>query len=222
LQAVQIFINFLADFDYQSKQPFLYHILSDHRNIFGGRAGIFVSRNFSGERFLFRIKIMTTKEILLEQFTVCHDENGWFVALKNTLRNLTAEQAAWKPEDRENSIWEILAHLNFYNERYLRRFKGESIPPVDIENSETFTGAREASDEAWQTEIERLDRIMSEWRSLLQTADEAKLAQAVSAENQSPWWEVISNINAHSAHHGGQIVLIRKLQGSWDASKGVS
>ena len=28
---------------------------------------------------------MATKEILLEQFTACYDENGWFVALKNAV-----------------------------------------------------------------------------------------------------------------------------------------
>lgn len=32
---------------------------------------------------------MTTKEYLLDQFTTCYDENGWFVALKNTLNNLS-------------------------------------------------------------------------------------------------------------------------------------
>ena len=37
---------------------------------------------------------MTTKETLLEQFTACYDENGWFVALKNALENLTADEAA--------------------------------------------------------------------------------------------------------------------------------
>lgn len=165
---------------------------------------------------------MTTKEFLIEQFTVCYDENGWFVALKNALRNLTAEQAAWKTENLDNSIWEILAHLNFYNERYLKRFKGEKLPPSNLENSETFAGAGELSEEDWQREVEKFDQVMSEWRSLLESADEEKLAQAVSAENASPWREVISNINTHNAHHGGQIVVLRKLQGSWDASKGVS
>jgi uncharacterized damage-inducible protein DinB len=165
---------------------------------------------------------MTTKEFLIEQFNVCYDENGWFVALKNALRNLTAENAAWKPENIDNSIWEILAHLNFYNERYLKRFKGEPLPPSNLENSETFAAADEPSEPAWQAEIERFDRVMSKWRELLESADEEKLAQAVSAENQSPWREVISNINTHNAHHGGQIVVLRKLQGSWDASKGVS
>ena len=162
------------------------------------------------------------KEILLDQLLVSFDHNGWFVATKNALNNLTAQQAAWKPDGLDNSIWGTLAHLNFYNERYLRRFKGETVPPVEVENHETFSGDDEASESAWQAEATRFERIMSEWRSLIETAADEKLAQAVSNENQALWWEIISNINAHNAHHGGQIVIIRKLQGSWDASKGVS
>lgn len=165
---------------------------------------------------------MTTKEFLLDQFTTCYDENGWFVALKNTVRNLTAEQATWKAENADNSIWGILAHLNFYNERYLKRFKGEPLEKSDLENHETFANAENASEEAWAAEIERFDRIMSGWRSAIESADEGKFAQSVSAENESPWAEVIGLINTHNSHHGGQIVVLRKLQGSWDASKGVS
>ena len=40
--------------------------------------------------------------------------------------------------------------------------------------------------------------------------------------NEMKWKALISNINAHNAHHGGQIVLLRKLQGSWESGKGVS
>lgn len=165
---------------------------------------------------------MNTKEILLEQFTASYDENGWFVALKNAVKNLTAEQAIWKPENSDNSIWGILSHLNFYNERYLKRFKGIALDHINIENSETFSSAENASEDAWQAEVERFDAIMSEWRNLLESADEGKFDEAVSANNKSLWGSVILHINIHNAHHGGQIVLLRKLQGSWDASKGVS
>jgi len=165
---------------------------------------------------------MTTKEFLLDQFISCYDTNGWFVALKNTLNNLNARDAAWKADGADNSIWGVLAHLNFYNERYLKRFKGEQIESSSLENSETFSGAENASDEAWQAEIENFERIMSEWKSAIESADESKFAQNVSKENQSPWAEVVGLINTHNAHHGGQIVIMRKLQGSWDASKGVS
>ncbi len=163
---------------------------------------------------------MTTKETLLEQFTACYDENGWFVAVKNAVKDLTAEQANWKTENLDNSIWEILTHLNFYNEAYLKRFKGIDYGYPTQENSETFSSAATESD--WRAEVERFDRIMSEWRSLLETAESGKFDEAVSVTNKSVWSSLLAHVNAHNAHHGGQIVVIRKLQGSWNAKDGVS
>jgi uncharacterized damage-inducible protein DinB len=165
---------------------------------------------------------MTVKEILLEQFTTCYDENGWFVALKNALNNLTAEQAIWKSDGADNSIRGILAHLNFYNERYLKKFKGEPVEKMAIENSETFAGAIEATEDAWWAEIERFERVMNGWREAIEQASETRLGEQVSKKHHNLWANVIADINAHNAHHGGQIVILRKLQGSWDASKGVS
>ncbi len=165
---------------------------------------------------------MTTKEFLLDQFITCYNDNGWFVALRNTVNNLSAKDAVWKPDGADNSIWGILSHLNFYNDRYLKRFKGEEPEKSDLENHETFAKAENSSEEEWQAEIERFERIMREWRSAIEAADEGKFAQVVSAENPSPWAEVVGLINTHNSHHGGQIVILRKLQKSWDASKGVS
>lgn len=165
---------------------------------------------------------MTTKEFLIAQFTSNYDTDGWFVALGNTFNNLSAEDAAWKPDGADNSIWGILAHLNFYNERYLKRFKGVELEKSDLENHETFANAKSVSEEAWKAEIERFDRIMNEWRSAIESTNESKFAEKVSTENPSLWSEVVGLINTHNSHHGGQIVILRKLQGSWDASKGVS
>lgn len=39
---------------------------------------------------------MTTKEFLLDQFTSNYDTDRWFVALKNTFKNLTVGKAIWK------------------------------------------------------------------------------------------------------------------------------
>ena len=163
---------------------------------------------------------MTTKETLLEQFTACYDENSWFVALKNAVKDLTAEQANWKTANLDNSIWEILAHLNFYNEAYLNRFKGiEYVYPTD-DNDGTFSSAKTDAD--WRAEVEKFDSIMSEWRTLLEAAGESKFNETVSATNKSLWSSLLAHVNVHNAHHGGQIVLLRKLQGSWNAKQGVS
>jgi uncharacterized damage-inducible protein DinB len=162
---------------------------------------------------------MSTKQTLLQQFDACFKTNGWFVAVKNAIAGLTAEQAAWKPEGSNNSIWELLAHMNYYNNAYLERFQGREFEYKISDNDETFT--QSASEEDWRAEAVRFDEIMNGWRSQIDAADEAKFDETV-PNKDSPWSELIANINAHTAHHGGQIVLLRKLQGSWDSGKGVS
>ena len=162
------------------------------------------------------------KKTLLEQFTECYDENGWFVAVRNAIEGVTAEQAVWKPEGSDNSIWETLAHMKYYNYAYLQRFKGIDYEYDVADNDETFESSEDASEAAWQAEVAKFDATMNEFRELLAAADDAKLDEQVSATDTSSWASLIARINAHNAYHGGQILLLRKLQGSWNPEKGVS
>ena len=162
------------------------------------------------------------KELLVQQFANSYDENGWFVAAKNALKGVTVEQAAWKPDAADNSIWEIVSHLNYYNNAYLQRFRGAEFQYDISSNDETFARPDESSDEDWVRLVERFDSIMSGWREELENTNDSRLGELAPPHNESPWWKVIANINAHNAHHGGQIVLLRKLQGSWDSATGVS
>jgi uncharacterized damage-inducible protein DinB len=158
------------------------------------------------------------KDLLLEQHTACYDENNWFVAIKNAVANLTAEQANWKPEGADNTIWEEVNHLVFWNERWLQRYRGELNEPQDVENNGTFK-----SDETeWQATLEMLYAIMEEWRAKLEAITDEKLESPVNSQYQAPWRSPLAHQNIHNAYHIGQIVLLRKLQGSWDPKKGVS
>ena len=161
------------------------------------------------------------KETLLKQYDRCYDENGWFVAVRNALKGLTAVQAIWKPEGSDNSIWETLAHVSYYNNAYLQRFKGIDYKYDIADNDETFRSG-DLSEAAWRAEVAKFDTIMTEWRGLIEAADESRFGDPVSAENRASWAEIIANVNAHNAYHGGQILLLRKLQGSWDPTSGVS
>ena len=155
---------------------------------------------------------------MLEQFTSCYDKNTWFVALKNTLEGVTENEALWKREGSDNSIWETVSHLNYFNFAYVERFKGVDYRYPADGNDATFV-AGEASDEAWKAEVAKLDAILNEFRDLIRNADGGKFDEPVSASNPASWATLVSNINAHNAHHGGQSVLLRKMQGSWDRAK---
>lgn len=159
-----------------------------------------------------------SKEVLLEQFTACYDENNWFVSLKSVLDGVGAEQAAWKPANVDNSIWESVNHIIFWNEQWLKRYRGELNEPQDVENKSTFR----SSETDWQATIKKLDAVMNEWREKLAAIDDAKLESAVAEFYKSPWRSPLAQQNIHNAYHIGQILLLRKLQGSWNAEKGVS
>lgn len=161
------------------------------------------------------------KELILEQFDQGFDANGWFVAVKNALDGVTVEQAVWKPRDEVNCIWETLSHLTYYNNAYLQRFKGIDYQYDIATNDESFSTG-EDDEASWQAEITRFDVVMNEFRNLIDKADESKFAEHVSAENQTKWATLILNVAAHNAYHSGQIMLIRKLRGAWDAANGVS
>ena|SRR5947208_4046345 len=125
---------------------------------------------------------MNIKQILLQQFGSSYDTNGWFVATKNAIAGMTAEQAAWKPEGSDNSAWQLLSHMNYYNGAYLERFQGRTFEYDIEENSETFT--QSASGEDWPKEVERFEKLMDEWRSVIESADDSKFDEIAPPYNR--------------------------------------
>ncbi|SFA70391.1 MULTISPECIES: DinB family protein [unclassified Bacillus (in: firmicutes)] len=153
---------------------------------------------------------MGAKSVLNEQMNALH-KNHWFVSLTNAIEGLTPEQASWKQGDF-NSILEIVNHLIFYNERYLNRFKKIPVSPKNISSiKETFTDHQN-----WNEAAEHIQEIMAEWRDLIKGSEESCL------NNEENWNIILANFTVHVAYHVGQIVLLRKLQGSWNEAYGVS
>jgi len=163
---------------------------------------------------------MTTIELLIEQVHATSDQNAWFVTVSNSLRGLTAAQATWRTPGLDHSICETLAHLNYYNDRHLRRLRGLPLQAAAAGNDETFVCVSSLSAEAWQAEARRFADIMTNWCSYLEQRSVERGLET--SDDDASWASVVAHINLHNAYHCGQIVLIRKLQGSWDAADGVS
>jgi len=64
----------------------------------------------------------------------------------------------------------------------------------------------------WASIQQRLDQVMTELEKIVEAADEKQLES---------WASELAHIGTHNAYHTGQIVFVRKLQGSWDPEKGV-
>jgi hypothetical protein len=162
---------------------------------------------------------MNRKDVLLEQFLCCQKKSYWFVSFERAVAGLTPEQALWKKSDSENSIWELISHLFFWNERFLNCFKNNTIPKMEGNNDTTFTYLNELE---WGQVIDRFNVVMTDWYETIKNSDDEKFDQRVNEESIETWLESLSSITLHNAYHIGQIVTIRKMQGSWSKEQGVS
>lgn len=158
------------------------------------------------------------KEVLLYQLESIWSKPDWFVTLKTALEGLTEQQASVKTNRSNNSIWEILNHLIYWNELYLERFKTETFKFEKITNDQTFENR---NDLTWPQSVTKIRKIFLGWEMAIQSAPDDKLNKMLSAKSLT-WSNMIMNLITHTAYHTGQIITIRKEQQNWDPAKGVS
>ena len=151
----------------------------------------------------------TLKGVLLEQLRTTHNSQDWFASGNTAMQGLTAEQARWTDGKGNHSVGQLTYHLVFWNKRSLQKFKGENPSQFSGNNDETFNNF---TPEQWNDLVKQFDQGMTEWEKAVEGADDATIAKNAS---------LIAHIGTHNAYHIGQIVFVRKEQGSWDPAKGV-
>ena len=150
----------------------------------------------------------TLKSILLEQMRSTHNKAEWFVPANTAVDSLTAEQAAWT-DGKNHSVGQLTYHLVFWDKEQLAKFKGE--PPVKYsgKNDDTFSNY---DPKTWTETVKQLDQVLTDWEKAIESADDAKINQ---------WASGIAHLGTHNAYHIGEMVMVRKEQGSWNPEKGV-
>jgi uncharacterized damage-inducible protein DinB len=151
----------------------------------------------------------SAKTILLEQLKSTHNVKNWFVPVNTALEGLTAEKASWKDGSGNHSAGQLAYHILFWNERQLKDFKGETNAAFSGNNEETFD---KFDQKQWADIVKRVDQVLTDIEKWVEAASDEQLKKHAST---------IANISAHNAYHTGQIISVRKLQGSWDPEKGV-
>jgi len=159
----------------------------------------------------------TLRSILLAQLRSTHSKEEWFVPINIAVAGLTPEQAKWIPKSEgpnnpapaDHSVGMITNHLLFWNAQSLAHLKDEKGAALPSDNKETFN---DFDAKSWPSTAQKLDQVLTEIEHLVETAPDQQLAK---------WADGIAHISAHNAYHVGQIIYVRKLQGSWDPEKGV-
>lgn len=151
--------------------------------------------------------------LLLNVLDSTFDKESWYAPFKHAIEGLTAEQAKWKPTgEATKSIWENINHLTYYKERLAANLEGREWT-LNLDGDATFNLTKQSSDDKeWKKVVERAEIAQHNLRKVLSTISDERLEQD-SLEGK------LLDIMLHDAYHTGQIIQLRKMQGSWPLNR---
>lgn len=125
--------------------------------------------------------------------------------LRQSLKGVTAEQAAWRPAPGRHNIWEFALHAAYWKYAVRRKLEGGKRGSFVLKGSNFFERPEpgKTTDAAWRADLALLDR---EHRALKKSIRDS-LRKPVSAKQLRMLYGVIF----HDVYHAGQIRLLRRL-----------
>jgi hypothetical protein len=172
----------------------------------------YANHSFKEERMM----IQTRLDLLLQLRDYSWDKEGWFPPLHAALEGVGAPEASWVPTGGGNTIWQLVNHINLYNDRLLYRLKEKPFMQLST-NTATFGEPGNPEDtEGWQATLDKTRLISENLRNAMASLSENDLD---TTKRSSPLIEELAAWIMHDAYHIGQILLTRKLQHSWPSQQ---
>jgi uncharacterized damage-inducible protein DinB len=141
-------------------------------------------------------------------FKNLYNGNPWIdVSIIDSLKKITAAQAAKKPFANTNSVWQLVAHLLRWREHNMKRIHGEVISsPKD----NYLTPPTDTSEAAWNNVLLELEQSQKAWLKMLSNLDDETLNKKNGSASFTNY-DLIHGILQHDAYHLGQINLLKKF-----------
>jgi hypothetical protein len=126
--------------------------------------------------------------------------------LKQSLKGVTAQQAAWRPAPGRHNIWELTVHAAYWKYAVRRNIEGGKRGSFALKGSNFFARPEKnnLTEAAWRADLALLANehraLEHSIRRVLHTPRAAKLLPS------------LYGVAFHDIYHAGQIRLLRRLQ----------
>jgi DinB superfamily len=149
---------------------------------------------------------MTEIDRILDQYERAMNGDAWHGdSVWTILDGISAPQAASRAHPQRHTIWELVAHMTFWETQVYRRINGLPDRPAEKLN---FPVMPEPTEENWQSTLADFRRSNLDFRQCVSQLDPARLDQAAPGRDKSLYVEVHGVIQ-HHLYHGGQIAILR-------------
>ena len=151
---------------------------------------------------------MSNNPLLLALLDEGYQHKTWHGPnLLQSLRGVTAKQAAWRPGRGRHNIWEVTLHSAYWKYAVRRRLEGGKRGSFVLKGSNFFERPEKgrATEAAWKADQEILD---TEHWAMVDTI--RKILESPLSDKHR---KMIYGVAFHDVYHAGQIRLLRRLQG---------
>jgi len=150
--------------------------------------------------------------LLLEILDQGYDRPAWHgPSLRQALRGVSAEVAAWRPGPGRHNIWELAVHAAYWKYIARRRLLGQKRGSFALKGSNWFRRPVELSEKAWREDLALLE---SEHRKL-----RTEMVDYLNAKHGRAAVDMLFGVAFHDIYHAGQIRLLLRLQDRKRATK---
>jgi len=156
--------------------------------------------------------VQTPGGALLDWMDHVFEREGWHVSLLDSVKGVTARQAAWTPSPERNSIWKIVEHLALWKEEGMRHILAQPPRPAGWAKEHDWPSIGEVSDARWQAAVRRLIDAHAAVRAALAARPDLDLNTPTDG-GTVPIIGTIRGLILHDSYHCGQVCYLRAMQG---------
>ena len=149
---------------------------------------------------------MDSAKLMLALLDEAYEKKTWHGPnLKQSIKGITAKQAAWRPRPGRHNIWEVTLHAAYWKYAVRRRIEGGKRGSFVLRGSNFFARPEKGKlkEAAWSADKKLLER---EHRAMHVTV--AKVLRTARAAKLLPQ---LYGVAFHDIYHAGQIRLLRRL-----------
>jgi hypothetical protein len=149
---------------------------------------------------------MTEVDRMLDQYDRALTGDAWHGdPVWTILEGISAQQASSRAHPQRHTIWELVAHMTFWETQVYRRLNNLPDRPTEQLN---FPAMPEPTDTHWHATLAAFRRSNVDFRRCVSELDPARLDQPARGRDESIYVEVHGVIQ-HHLYHAGQIVILR-------------
>jgi uncharacterized damage-inducible protein DinB len=149
--------------------------------------------------------------LLVRMIDEAYERQSWHGPnLKGSIRGLSHEQAAWRPQEGRHSIAEHVVHAAYWKYAVRRRLRGDARGAFPLKGSNWFAVPVSLSQAEWRSHVALLEAEHRALRETVVTLPAARLDE-VPPGAKVPNVATITGIASHDVYHAGQIQLLKRL-----------